>query len=278
MSMKAVLRPRCSIKGLALVALMFGAPVGVFAQNNSFATVIQNNGTMQSNLTKQMINLNGIGSSTSRTSTAPASCMPPYELQRGPSGVVPPELQGDPRYQQYVRCRQGQPNPQSARPRPGATSYQAAQHLPLAATDFVPAQNGHPAVDRAISGMPIAPQQRLQLRDAVELMFNRVAVEYRGNNIAISVTVAYSMALLTLNGAELNAQQTREFAFSVNDNLAQRPQFAMMSSTEKQNQSDSLIFQAVMIAVLRDLGRRDPQARRQAIELSRVVLQSLTQS
>ena len=90
MSMKTVLRPRCSIEGLALVALMFVAPVGVFAQNNSFATVIQNNGTMQSDLTKQMINLNGIGSSTSGTSTGPASCMPPYELQRGPSGVVPP--------------------------------------------------------------------------------------------------------------------------------------------------------------------------------------------
>ena len=278
MSMKTVLSPRCSIERLALAALLFVAPVSAFAQNNSFATVIQNNGTMQSNLTKQMINLNGIGSSTSGTSTAPASCMPPYELQRGPRGVVPPELQGDPRYQQYLRCRQGQPNPQSARPRPGATSFPAAQHLPLTATDFVPAQNGHPIVDQAIANMHIALEQRRQLRDAAELMFNRVATEYRGNNLAVSVMVAYSTALLTLNGAQLNAQQTREFAFSVNDNLAQRPQFALMSSTERQNQSDSLIFQAVMIAVLRDMGRRDPQARQQAIELSRVVLQSLTQS
>lgn len=278
MTTKPVSSPRCSIEGLALVALMFVAPVGVFAQNNSFATVIQNNGTMQSNLTKQMINLGGTSSGTSGTSTAPASCMPPYELQRGPSGVVPPELQGDPRYQQYLRCRQGQSNPQSARPRPGAPSFPAAQHLPLTATDFVPAQNGHPIVDQAIANMHIALEQRRQLRDAAELMFNRVATEYRRNNLAVSVTVAYSTALLTLNGAQLNAQQTREFAFSVNDNLAQRPQFALMSSTEKQNQSDSLIFQAVMIAVLRDMGRRDPQARQQAIELSRVVIQSLTQS
>ena len=233
---------------------------------------------MQSNLTQQMINLKGIGSNASGTSTAPASCMPPYELQRGPSGVVPPELQGDPRYQQYLRCRQGLSNPQSTRSRPGAPPFPATQHLPLQATDFVPAQIGHPVVDRAIADIPIGVAQRRQLRDAVESTFNRVAAEYRGNNLAVSVTGAYSMALLTLNGAELNAQQTREFAFSINDNLARSPQFALMSSTAKQNQSDSLIFQAVMIAVLRDLGQLDPQARRQAIELSRVVLQSLTQS
>ena len=146
------------------------------------------------------------------------------------------------------------------------------------ATDFVPAQNGHPVVDQAIANMHIALEQRRQLRDAAELMFNRVATEYRGNNLAVSVMVAYSTALLTLNGAQLNAQQARELVFGVNDKLAQGPQFARMSSSDKQNQSDSLIFQAVMIAVLRDLGQRDPQARRQAIELSRVVLQSLTQS
>jgi hypothetical protein len=276
MNLKAVLRPKCSITGLALVALMSVAPVGVFAQNNSFATVIQNDATMQSNLTKQMINLGGISSSTSGTSSGPAPCMPPYELQRGPSGVVPPQLQGDPRYQQYLRCRQGQANPQSVRTTPGAApSFPAAQHLPLAATDFVPARNGHPIVDQAIADMPIALEQR-RLRDAIELMFNRVATQYRGNNLAVSAAVAYSTALLTLNGAQLNAQQTRELVFGVNDKLAGGPQFALMSSAERQNRSDSLLFQAVMINVLREVGQRDRQARQQAIELSRVVMQSLT--
>lgn len=277
MSLKSLFRPRCSIERLALAALMFVAPVGAFAQafatNNSFATVIQNNAMMQSNLTRQMINLGGV--SSSGTSSGPAPCLPPFELQRGVNGVVPPELQGDPRYQQYLRCRQGQSNPQSVRSTPGAPSLPIAQHLPLTATDFVPAHSGHPVVDQAITGMPIAPEQRRQLRDAIELMFNRVATQYRGNNLAVSVAVAYSTALLTLNGAEINAQQSREFIFDVNDKLARAPQFARMSSAEKQNRSDSLIFQAVMITVLREMGQRDQQARQQAIELSRVVLQSL---
>ena len=112
--------------------------------------------------------------------------------------------------------------------------------------------------------------------EVLELMFNRVATQYRGNNLAVSVAVAYSTALLTLNGAQLNAQQTRELVFGVNDKLAGGPQFALMSSAERQNRSDSLIFQAVMITVLREMGQRDRQARQQAIELSRVVMQSLT--
>ena len=124
--------------------------------------------------------------------------------------------------------------------------------------------------------MPIAPEQRRQLRDAIESMFNRVATQYRGNNMAVSVAVAYSTALLTLNGAQLNAQQSRDFIFGVNDKVARGPQFAQMSATEKQNRSDSLIFQAAMITVLREMGQRDQQARQQAVELSRVVMQGLT--
>ena len=261
------------IKLLWLAALMLTVFVDAFAQDNSFATVIQNNSAMQSNLTKQMINLNGTHSSG--TSTAPPPCMPPFELQRGPSGVVPPELQGDPRYQQYLRCRQGQANPQYVPPAAGASSSPAAPHLPITATDFVPAQFGHPVVDQAIANMPIDPKQRLQLRNAVEIMFRRVANEYRGNNLAVSIALAYSMALSTLNGSQLNAQQTREFVLGVNDQLAQRPQFALMSPVEKQNNSDTLIFQTAMIVVLRDMAQRDPQARQQAIALSRTVLQRL---
>jgi hypothetical protein len=280
MSLNPTLPPQSSTLGLALAALLFVAPAGVFAQayatNNSFATVIQNNAMMQSNLTRQMINLGGTTPS-SGTSSGPATCMPPFELQRGMDGHVPPELQGDPRYQAYLRCKQGQASPQSMGATPGAApSLPTGQHLPLTATDFVPAQHGHPVVDQAIAGMSIAPEQRRQLRDAIELMFNRVATQYRGNNMAVSVAVAYSTALLTLNGAQLNAQQSRDFIFGVNDKLARGPQFAQMSATEKQNRSDSLIFQAAMITVLREMGQRDQQARQQAVELSRVVMQGLT--
>src|SRR5258707_13080938 len=56
-----------------------------------------------SHLTNQMINLGGQPSSGSGWNV----CLPPVDLQRGPAGPVPPALQGDPRYQEYLHCRYG---------------------------------------------------------------------------------------------------------------------------------------------------------------------------
>jgi len=81
------LRMRYSCELLSLVGLLLGAPASVVAQDNSFATVIQNNATMQSNLTKQMINLGGTGPNRG-TSAGPAACMPPVELARVPRRLI----------------------------------------------------------------------------------------------------------------------------------------------------------------------------------------------
>ena len=58
----------------------------------------------------------------------------------------------------------------------------------------------------------------------------------------------------------------------MNDQLAQNPQFALLSAQEKQDQSDKFIFQAAIIAALQDAGRKNPEARQQSLDLSRVVL------
>jgi hypothetical protein len=262
-------------KLILLAALTLATSPGALAQNNSYATMLQNNAMRQANLTQQMINLGGSPTTGSGGGASPASCMPPFELQRGADGHVPPELQGDPRYQAYLRCRQAQEGPQSVRSAPGAPPLPAGPHLPITATDFMPVQQGHPMVDQAIANLTITPEQRLQLRNGVEEMFRQVAARYRGNNLAVSVAVAYSTAMLALNGFDMNPQQTRELVFSVNDKLVRNPRFAAMSPAEKQNDSDRLIFQSVIILVLRDMGTRDPQARRQSIELARVVLKQL---
>ena len=137
----------------------------------------------------------------------------------------------------------------------------------------MPARPGHPFVDQAIAGMAaLTPEQRMQMRNGAEEMFRRVATQYRGNNLAVSVTVAYAAALLTLTGTDMNPQQTREFVFNINDQLVRHPRFASMTPVEKQTESDRLIFQTFAIAVLRDLGTRDPQARGQATELARTVM------
>ena len=269
-------RSRTSIfSWLSVGALALATSIAARGDNNSYAVMLQNNAMWQANLTKQMINLGGTPTSGSGGSAAPAPCLPPYQLQRGVDGHVPPELQGDPRYQAYLRCSQGTSAARDARATPQAPSLPPGAHLPITATDFVPARPGRPFVDQAIAGMALTPEQRTQLRNGAEEMFRRVAATYRGNNVAVSATVAYSAAMLTLNGAEMNAQQTREFVFGVNDRLASNPRFASMTPLEKQNESDRLIFQGFVIAVLRDVGARDPQARQQATGLARAVMTQL---
>lgn len=261
---------RSSIFQLLLVgAFALATSVPARADNNSYAVMLQNNAMWQANLTKQMINLGGTPTSGSG---GPAPCLPPFELQRGVDGHVPPELQGDPRYQAYLRCSQGSSGARDVRAAPQGPSLTPGSHLPITATDFVPARPGRPFVDQAIAGMALTPEQSTQVRNGAEELFRRVATRYRGNNVAVSVTVAYSAAMLTLNGAEMNAQQTREFVFGVNEKLARNPRFASMTPLEKQNESDRLIFQSFVIAVLRDLGTRDPRARQQANELARAVM------
>ena len=258
---------------LAMIAgLMLATSTCLCADFSSYAAMLQNNAARQANLNSQMFPLGVAPSAGSSGNTSPAPCMPPFELQRGLDGHVPPELQGDPRYQEYLRCRQGQ---SGARTVPAAPSRQAGSHLPITATDFVPMQAGHPAVDQAIADLAITPEQRLQLRNGVEEMFRRVAAGYRGNNVAVAVAVAYATATLAMNGTEMTDHQTRQLIHDVNDRLARNPRFAAMSAVEKQNDADRLIFQSVVIAVLREMGARDPQARQQSIELARVVLKQL---
>jgi hypothetical protein len=259
-----------------LAALAFAASTGAFAQNNnSYATMLQNNAIRQSNLTQQMIDINRSRGTASGGNASVPNCMPPYDLMRGTDAHVPVELQGDPRWQAYLRCMQGQPGAQNARPAQGATPLSGGPHLPISATDFVPARAGHPVVDQAMANLALTPEQRLQLRNAVDEMFRLVAARYRGNNVAVAVAVAYATATLVASGADMNDRQIQELVFTVNDTLARNPRFAAMSAMQKQNDADGLIFQSVVITVLRDLGARDPQARQQSVELARVVLKQL---
>ena len=125
------------------------------------------------------------------------------------------------------------------------------------------------------TGRVSPPQQRMQLRLSAEEMFKQVASQYRGNNFAVSVTVVYATAMAALNGSTMTPQQTRELVFAVNDSLGQHPQFAQLAPLQKQNESDWLIFQSLVISLLSDMGQRDPQARQQAVQLARAVLKQL---
>ena len=205
--------------------------------------------------------------------------MPPYELQRGVNGVVPPELQGDPRYQEYLRCLHGQGASQAnAQAAPQNAPVPVARRHPISVSDFVPVVAGHPVAEQALAGMQVTPKQRLLLRNAVDETFKQVAREFRGNNLAVAMAFAYATANGALTGTSATSQQVREASLNVNDALARDANFPRVTSVEKQNTSDGLIFQSAMIILLRTIGQQDLDARQKSMELARVVMRQLTGS
>jgi hypothetical protein len=265
--------------------------------------MLQNNAVLQSNLTNQMINLGG------KPSSGPEAplCLPPFDLQRG-SGLVPPALQRDPRYQAYLRCRYGNvpitpdmanavPLPVSPAPGgPYAQGYMAplqgeapaqpppgqavgapprGQHVPIAATDFVPVA-GHPVVEQQLSTMHISPEDRDRVLHEVNGTFEYVAKRYRGNNLAAAIVYAYGAADFTLNAKKTTGGQIVDRIRQMNDAIAQSGQIARMSDEQKQSNADTWIYESAILNMLREQGKRgDPQAAKQAIELAQVMMKRL---
>ncbi|MEP6885567.1 MAG: DUF6683 family protein [Gammaproteobacteria bacterium] len=288
-------------KPLALIALVLSFPACAFAQqitpNNMYSWTLEHNSMLQSNLTNDMINLGGRPTSGS----GDPICLPPFDLQRGPAGVIPPALQGDPRFQAYLHCRYGNvpitpamanaaplpvppaagavPPSNRAGPQAGASAAPATKsgrHYSLKATDFVPAQGGHPGVDRQVAAMPLSPDERVRLVKNIDGTFNHFAKKYRANNIAVSFGVAYEIASLTLNGTRMSNADVQELIFEMNDAMAQSPQFTRMSNEEKQTNADTWIMEVAILNMLRNSGQKgDAQAGQQAVQLAQVVMRRL---
>jgi hypothetical protein len=262
---------------VSLAVALFAVPMDGFAFD-TYGAMLQTTGYYQANLTQSMINynrVNGLGSG----GAASTYCMPPYELQRGADGHIPPELQGDPRYQEYLRCMQHHPgyNPNAtAVPAPQNVPSAVAQHQPINISDFAPVQPGHPVADQAMATMTVNPQQRQIIQNSVDQVFSQVAKNFRGNNLAVAMAFAYATANDTLTGVLSSPQQIGQAILNINDAIAQDPNFPQVPAAEKQNTADSLIFQSAMILLLRNMGQQDPQAKQQSIDLSHIVMKRLT--
>src|SRR5262249_40889552 len=145
----------------------------------------------------------GFGNSSGTAASTWCSPTPPADLQRGMDGHVPPELQSDPRYQEWLRCQNRQKTPQAnARAQspgggsasgwpsnpPNGPTYANVQgsnyptpvvayHLPMTATDFIPALPGHPFIEQYLQSQPLTNEQRAAIRQAFNEMSFRTARE-----------------------------------------------------------------------------------------------------
>jgi hypothetical protein len=271
-------------KIVAVCIVSLAAALGAHAQivpNNSYAQMLVNSNAMLQGSITQMLNSRTPGSSGTPSNWC--SPLPPADLQRGADGHVPPELQGDPRYQAWLHCQNGQNAPQTNTPvQPPIASTGGiwptpivAHHLPMTATDFRPASNGHPFVEQLLLSKPIPDDQRAILRQAFLEMSSRIAKASRPNNLAVAADAAISGAIYLTDNRFTDADSDR-YLVTLNDRLGSSPAIAQMSGFQKQNLADSLIFQLTVAKMLADVGQTDPQAKAQSIQLAQTMLMELT--
>jgi hypothetical protein len=279
-------------KLLVLCIVSLAVPLGASAQitpNNSYAQVLTNSNAMLQNSISQTIAAQARRSGTASGGTPSNWCspLPPPELQRGADGHVPPELQGDPRYQAWLRCKNGQNTPQANMPAqppayvnaPGS-NYPTpilAYHLPMTATDFTPALPGHPFVEQYLQSQPLTDEQRFAIFQNFGEMAARTARDARPNNLAASMAMAICGAIYLTDSRFSDADSDRYYVF-LNDVLGAAPEIAAMSGLQKQNLSDALILQITVAKSLADLGQSNPAARAQSVLLARDMLLQLTGS
>jgi len=258
--------------------------------NNSYSQMIVNTNALLQNSISGTIasqahtNAYGSGAGTPSNWCSP---MPPADLQRGMDGHVPPELQNDPRYQEWLHCQNEQNSPQANNPAqfPGTPSAEAGgahyptpaatHHLPLSVTDFEPAVRGHPVVEEFLNSQTLTKEQKDGIRIAFMDMSDRVAKEGRPNNLASAMTVAICGAIHYIDNSFTDADSDRYF-IAINDRLGASKQLLASSRLQKQNLSDALILQITVAKLLADQGLTDPQARMQTVQLARTMLTQLT--
>jgi hypothetical protein len=157
----------------------------------------------------------------------------------------------------------------------------AAGHLPISATSFVPPLPGHPMFEQYIASVPLTAQDQATVRLMLGQTLQNIAtfdpnVPVVPNNLASSIAFAIITARSALsNGAQLPDVVQARYLYVVNDRVAVAPLFATLPPLQKQNLSDSLLFEGTMIRILFQSG---PQARAQCLQLAHTVLQQVTGS
>jgi hypothetical protein len=297
-------------KLLALCIIPLAMPLSAHAQivpNNSYAQVLVNSNALLQNSISQTIasqaQTQRLGNSSGATPSTWCSPMPPADLQRGMDGHVPPQLQSDPRYQEWLHCQNRQNTPQAnARTQapggPSASGWSSgpsgmpayanvqgssyptpvvAHHLPMTATDFTPALPGHPFIEQYLQSQPLTNEQRAALRQAFGEMSSRIAKDVRPNNLAAALATAVCGAIYLIDNRFTDADSERYYV-TINDRLGAAPEIAALSPMQKQNLADAWILQITVAKLLADLGQSNPPARAQSVQVAQAMLLQLTGS
>jgi hypothetical protein len=150
-------------------------------------------------------------------------------------------------------------------------------HANIAATDFNPVGKGHPTMEAYLQAPTLTPDARKMMRAMFDATFDMLA-QTRRNNVATALTSAVALSSGMVGGRPLTAPAAQELLLSVNDLLAESPQFSRLKPKDKQVMYETLVMTTAMLAILQEGGKTNPDMRAQGVALARSVLQQLTGS
>jgi hypothetical protein len=148
-------------------------------------------------------------------------------------------------------------------------------HRPLSATDFKPADKGHPVIDRFVSGFELEPADRAGLKQALAKSLENFEKETRKNNVATSFGIAIVAAVHVANGRDIPDAESEELVANINDAMASSPQWTKMSARDKQTFSDAMLVYAAMMLQL--AGQPDEGIKQAGVTMAKGFLAQLTQ-
>ena len=158
--------------------------------------------------------------------------------------------------------------------KPAAPPPAKVAHKPITATDFKPADKGHPVVDKFVAGFPLSPEDAASLKQALRLSLDNFEKETRKNNVATAFAIAIVAAVHVANNYDIPDAQSDEIVLSLNDAFAGSPQWKKMSARDKQTISDAMLVYAAMMLNL--YGQPDDNVKAAGVNMARELLARLT--
>ena len=153
---------------------------------------------------------------------------------------------------------------------PAAPPAAKPAHKPLSATDFKPADKGHPVIDKFVAGFQLTPADRAGLKQALEQSLKNFEKETRKNNVATSFAIAIVAAVHVANNYDIPDADSDEMCLNINDAFAGSPQWKKMSARDKQTFSDAMLVYAAMMLNL--YGQPDEGIKQAGVTMARQLL------
>ncbi|HEY5934340.1 MAG TPA: DUF6683 family protein [Kofleriaceae bacterium] len=159
-------------------------------------------------------------------------------------------------YQYYRNVKQPMAERDARNKAAGPKVQPVVAHAPMSASDFRRGPRTN-VVTRYVATLPLAAADAAQLTAALDTTMAQLQKAGRKNNVATAMATTITLAHMVLDRDDVDASKVDTLVVSLNDVLANAPQFKQLTSQERQQMADELLLSSALIAILHQAGAID---------------------